>query len=85
VPARVETLALSAGLTRAAAHSLLAAAVDVVIHLDRPRHGRRRLAEVGVLTSSEGVVEVVSAVSFAEDLTARSGPGWQRFQERLAG
>jgi pilus assembly protein CpaF len=85
VPARIETLALLAGLPRAAAHSLLGAAVDVVIHLDRPRHGDRRLAEVGVLEASGGAVEVVNAISCAEDLNARRGPGWRRFQELLAG
>jgi len=84
VPARIETLALSAGLTRDAAQSLLAAAVDVVIHLDRPRHGSRRLAEVGVLVSTGGLVEVMSAVSYSEDLTARLGPGWPLLQELLA-
>ena len=36
VPARVEALALAAGLDRQAAHSQLASAVDVVLHL-RPR------------------------------------------------
>ena len=43
VPARVEALALAAGLPRAAAHSQLASALDVVIHLGRGRDGRRRV------------------------------------------
>ena len=37
VPARVEALALAAGLGRAAAHSQFASAVDVVLHLTRGR------------------------------------------------
>ena len=41
VPARVEALALAAGLAAAAAHSQLASAVDVVLHLGR---GPRRAA-----------------------------------------
>src|SRR5919112_5897752 len=41
VPARVEALALAAGLGREAAHSQFAAAVDVVLHLGVDRSGRR--------------------------------------------
>ena len=48
VPARVEALALAAGLGREAAHSQLASAVDVVVHLGIEADGRRRLREVGV-------------------------------------
>ncbi len=40
VPSRVEALALAAGLSREAAHSQLASAVDVVVHLGRGREGR---------------------------------------------
>src|SRR4029078_7119752 len=45
-PPRVEALALAGGLARAAAHSQLASAVDVVIHLDRAADGARRLRQV---------------------------------------
>ena len=48
VPARVEALALAAGLPRAAAHSQLASALDVVLHLARGADGVRRVAQVGV-------------------------------------
>ena len=41
VPARVEALALAAGLDRAATHSQLASAVDAVVHLARGRDGVR--------------------------------------------
>ena len=44
VPARVEALALAAGLERLAAHSQLAAAVDVVLHLGVDPSGRRGFA-----------------------------------------
>src|SRR3954452_11083746 len=49
VPARLEALGALAGLDRAALHSQLSAAVDVVLHLGRDRAGRRRLREVAVL------------------------------------
>jgi pilus assembly protein CpaF len=65
VPARVEALALAAGMSRAAVHSQLAAAVDVVVHLVRARDGRRRLGEVAVLRRRpDGDVEAVPAVRF---------------------
>ncbi|MGH8895400.1 MAG: TadA family conjugal transfer-associated ATPase, partial [Actinomycetes bacterium] len=49
LPARVEALALAAGLGRDAAHSQLAAGVDVAVHLARGGDGRRRVAEIGTL------------------------------------
>ena len=53
VPARVEALALAAGLGREAAHSQLASAVDVVVHLARGADGRRRVRQVAVPARAE--------------------------------
>src|SRR6202040_2715132 len=50
VPARLEALASLGGLDRAALHSQLAAAVQVVVHVSRDRKGTRRLREIGLLT-----------------------------------
>ncbi|MFL6137711.1 MAG: TadA family conjugal transfer-associated ATPase [Frankiaceae bacterium] len=63
VPARVEALAVGAGLDRIAAHSLLAAAVQLVVHLVRGPDGVRRVAEVAVLRR-------------APDGTVRAEPAW---------
>lgn len=49
VPARLEALAGLGGLDRAAVHSQLAAAVQVVLHVGRGPGGRRRLTEIAVL------------------------------------
>jgi pilus assembly protein CpaF len=46
VPARVEALAALGGMGREAAHSQLAAAVSVVVHLSRGAQGRRQVTEV---------------------------------------
>jgi pilus assembly protein CpaF len=65
LPARIEALCGHAGVSRPAAHSLLAAAVDAVIHLARGPDGRRRIAGVGVLvTDAAGVVTVRPAYRF---------------------
>ncbi|TVT30264.1 TadA family conjugal transfer-associated ATPase [Amycolatopsis rhizosphaerae] len=60
VPARLEALAALGGLSRAALHSQLAAAVQVVLHMRRLPGGRRQLAEVGVLSrDAAGEIRVV--------------------------
>ena len=74
VPARVEALALAAGLPREAAHSQLGAALDVVVHLGRDRDGRRRVRELAVpVRSADGLVSMVTAVTIGESLA--EGPG----------
>jgi pilus assembly protein CpaF len=62
VPARLEALAVLGGLDRAALHSQLAAAVQVVVHVCRTRNGTRRLSEIGVLRpGDDGRVRVATA------------------------
>lgn len=57
VPARMEALAAAGGLPRAALHSQLAAAIQVVLHMRRLRSGHRVLDAVGVLgREPDGVV-----------------------------
>ncbi len=68
VPARIEALAMAGGLPRAAAHSQMASAIDVVVHLTRGADGRRRVSEIAVLhRSGDGLVEALPAVTFGED------------------
>ena len=68
VPARIEALAMAAGLPRAAVHSQMASAIDLVIHLGRGPDGRRRVEEVAVLQRDErGEVRAVPAVTFDGD------------------
>jgi pilus assembly protein CpaF len=62
VPARLEALAAPGGLDRAALHSQLAAAVQVLLHVSRDRVGARRLTEIAVLDrTDDGRVQVVTA------------------------
>jgi pilus assembly protein CpaF len=83
VPARVEALALAAGLPRGAAHSQFASAVDVVVHLGRARDGRRLLQEVAVPErGADGLVAMRAAVTF-EGGQGRAGPGADALAARL--
>lgn len=76
VPARLEALALAAGLDRAALHSQLASGIGAVVHLHRGRDGRRRLAEIGVpRRAADGLVTVVPAVTLTADGDLREGAG----------
>jgi pilus assembly protein CpaF len=72
VPARVEALAMAAGMPREAAHSQLASALDVVVHVGRSS-GRRRVEEVAVLRrGANGYVVAVPAVTFLPDGSVRA-------------
>ncbi|MFE0422054.1 TadA family conjugal transfer-associated ATPase [Streptomyces sp. NPDC058953] len=85
VPARLEALGTAAGLDRAALHSQLAAALDVVIHLERGPAGHRRIAEIHVLARDEaGLVTTVPALRRGEDAFAR-GRGWPRLRALVGG
>jgi pilus assembly protein CpaF len=62
VPARLEALAALGGLDRLALHSQLAAAVQVLLHVNRDRRGRRQLAEISVLRrGQDGLVAALTA------------------------
>ena len=60
VPARLEALGALGGLDCAALHSQLAAAVQVLLHVARDRHGGRRLNEIAVLRRTGERVRAVT-------------------------
>ena len=83
VPARVEALALAAGLGREATHAQLGSALEAVVHLER-RGGRRVLREVAVpVRGADGGVRMVPAVRFDDDGVARPGPSAGDLERRL--
>ena len=85
VPARVEALALAAGLGREAAHSQFLAGVAAVIHLGRDVDGQRVLREVAVPhRRRDGLAEMHTAVSFPGAGRAVTGPGESALAERLS-
>ncbi|NQU36191.1 MAG: TadA family conjugal transfer-associated ATPase, partial [Actinobacteria bacterium] len=68
VPARLEALALAAGLGRDALHSQLAAGLDAVIHIERDRDGIRRVAGIHTLHREvSGLVRARPAVDFTPE------------------
>src|SRR5262249_32973114 len=82
VPARLEALAALGGLDRAALHSQLAAAVQVVLHVSRDRTGARRLTAIGVLQrGDDDRVRVVTAWH----IDTGSGCGSERLMTLLRG
>ena len=84
VPARLEALALAAGLSREAMHAQLAGAVDVVLHVARGADGRRRLVELAVpRRTRDGHVEMVQAVGFDLHGVPELGPAAERLDDRL--
>ena len=83
VPARVEALAMAAGLPREAAHSQLASALDIVVHLGR--HGQRRVvSEVAVVhRDRDGVVRVRPAVTFGPTGEIATHPATELLEQLL--
>jgi pilus assembly protein CpaF len=68
VPARLEGLALAAGMPSAAVHAQMVAAISLVVHCVRGADGRRRVAEIAVLTAAADRRTVaVPAVTFPAD------------------
>ena len=77
-------LALAAGLGREAAHSQLASAVDVVLHLARGPDGHRRLRQVAVPERRpDGLVAMAVALDVDAAGAATRGPAAARLARRL--
>lgn len=85
VPARLEALGLTAGMSRAAVHAQAASAVDVVMHLERLRSGQRVLAQLHVVDrDAAGAMVTVPAFHRGADGRAKPGAGQARLRELLA-
>lgn len=87
VPARLEALAALGGMDRAALHSQLAAAVQVVLHVHRRADGSRGLREIGLVRRTSGGEVWIdpawsadgpapAAAELAALLTDRGQAGW---------
>ena len=76
VPARLEVLGVTAGLERDAVHTQAAAALDIVVHVIKDASGRRRVAELSLLSRppERGLV-TVPALRTGTDGELLRGPG----------
>jgi pilus assembly protein CpaF len=82
VPARLEALALAAGLGREALHSQVSAGLDAVVHLVRDRGGLRRIDSVHVVERTDHLVRAEPALWF-RDGEVVPGSGLDQFRRRL--
>ncbi|HET6877603.1 MAG TPA: TadA family conjugal transfer-associated ATPase [Jatrophihabitans sp.] len=80
VPARFAALGALAGLPSPAVTSLVASAVDLIVHLRRLREGRRTVEEIGVLGRQKDELVVGSAWT----ATGGEGPAADRLRALVA-
>ncbi len=85
VPARLEALASTAGLDRQAVHAQVLAGLRVIVHLHRGRDGRRRLAQVGVLSAVDGGLGCLPALEVSADGRLVSGSAVGELERLLYG
>lgn len=58
VPSRVEALGALGGIKRSSMHSLFAAAVKIILHVEKDTAGYRRLKEIGILYRDGDYVKI---------------------------
>lgn len=85
IPARIEALALLAGVSREAVHSQASAALRIAIHLDRNEFGRRYLQSIAVVRrrNAVGPVQATLALSFDQGGQTREWPGLPQLLDEL--
>ncbi|MGV1004851.1 MAG: TadA family conjugal transfer-associated ATPase [Candidatus Nanopelagicales bacterium] len=83
VPARLEALALAAGLPAEGAQAQIAAGLDVVLHVVRPAHGVRYLSEIAVVERGDAGLRVVPALRRDKAGPLAPGPGFARLEQRI--
>lgn len=85
IPARIEALALLAGVSREAVHSQASAALRIAIHLARNDLGRRYLQSIAVVRrrNAVGPVHTTLALSFDQAGQVREWPGYPQLCDEL--
>lgn len=83
VPARVEALALAAGLPAAGARAQMLAGLELLLHVARDRGGRRVLAEVSMIQPGEADQVIVIPALMRRNGQLAAGPGLGRLQDRI--
>lgn len=85
IPARIEALALLAGVSREAVHSQASAALRLSLHLDRDQFGRRYLQSIAVVRrrSAVGPIQASLALTFDRTGVTREWTGYPLLLEEL--
>jgi pilus assembly protein CpaF len=85
IPARIEALALLAGVSREAVHSQASAALRIAVHLDRNDFGRRYLQSIAVVRrrNAVGPVQATLAITFDQSGQTRQWPGYPQLCDEL--
>jgi pilus assembly protein CpaF len=81
VPARLEALGALAGMSSEALGAQAASAIHAVVHLRRD-HGRRMVAEIGVVHRRTGRLTVEPALAVCGPDRVVQGPGWPALARR---
>lgn len=81
VPARLEALALMAGLDRVAVHSLICAGLDCVIHVERVKGGQRIIEGIYLLERGTDSLTKVRAIAVTDSGTTHTGEGYEGFKQ----
>ncbi len=85
IPARLEALGALGGLARAAVHSQVAAALDVLVQVRRVPGGPRYVGEIAVLEQGDdGLVRVNPGASFDASGALTRGRGFARLERLVA-
>jgi pilus assembly protein CpaF len=83
VPARLEALALAAGLARDALHAQVSAGLDAVVHIHRGHDGVRRVDCIAAFERSDsGEVTCSPALSWVDGLAVR-GASFDKLAKRI--
>lgn len=83
VPARLEALALMAGLDRPAVHSLICAGLDCVVHVERNQAGQRVIQGIYALERDHDARAAIREIAVTESGCTRFGEGYEAFSSAL--
>lgn len=83
VPARLEALALMAGIDRPAVHSLICAGLDCVVHVERNQAGRRVIQGIYALERDHDARAAIREIAVTESGCTRIGEGYEAFSSAL--
>ncbi|MGI9135600.1 MAG: TadA family conjugal transfer-associated ATPase [Candidatus Nanopelagicales bacterium] len=83
VPARLEALALMAGVDRPAVHSLMCAGLDCIVHVDRTQSGQRVIRGIYALERGHDSLATIREVAVTASGRTRLGEAYEEFKRTV--